>query len=141
MGELHLEIIVDRMKCEYNVETNVASVIKGGSVPGEYIAGVQMGIETVLGLKAILVDGAYHNVDSFVMAFKIAGRAATKEGHRKVKALLMEPLMQVDISTPERYMGDALGDVNSRRGLVGNLGERGNVKTISAINVQIGASN
>ena len=79
MGELHLEIIVDRMKCEYNVETNVASVIKGGSVPGEYIAGVQMGIETVLGLKAILVDGAYQ--------------------------------------------------------------ERGNVKTISAINVQIGASN
>lgn len=197
MGELHLEIIVDRMKREYNVEANVGppqvsyreaittkaeidyvhkkqsggsgqyariklifepkefsdeegsmdfefvSDIKGGSVPKEYIPGVQKGIESVLGqgviagfpvlgMKATLVDGAYHDVDSSVMAFEIAGRAATREGLRKAKARLMEPLMQVDITTPEEYMGDILGDINSRRGMVGDLGERGNVKTISA---------
>jgi len=198
MGELHLEIIVDRMKREFNVEANVgapsvsyreaitvpatidythkkqsggsgqyarvkvtfepkemseeeggmdfefAADIKGGSVPREYIPGVQKGIESVLGsgvvagypvlgLKATLTDGAYHDVDSSVMAFEIAGRAATREGLRKAKARLMEPLMKVDISTPEDYMGDILCDVNSRRGLVGDLGERGNVKTISAM--------
>jgi elongation factor G len=198
MGELHLEIIVDRMKREFNVEANVGapqvsyreaitqpaevdyvhkkqsggsgqyarikiqfepktfnseegsmdfefvSDIKGGTVPKEYIPGVQKGIESVLGtgvvagfpvlgMKATLVDGAYHEVDSSVMAFEIAGRAATREGLRKAKARLMEPLMQVDITTPEEYMGDILGDINSRRGLVGELGERGNVKTISAL--------
>jgi len=120
-----------------------ASDIKGGSVPKEYIPGVAKGIESVLGqgvvagfpvlgMKATLVDGAYHDVDSSVMAFEIAGRAATREGLRKAKARLMEPLMQVDVSTPEEYMGDILGDINSRRGMVGELGERGNVKTISA---------
>jgi elongation factor G len=198
MGELHLEIIVDRMKREFDVEatvgapqvsyreaiTQVAEIdythkkqsggsgqyarikiifepkefseeegamdfefvsdIKGGTVPKEYIPGVQKGIESVLGqgvvagfpvlgMKATLVDGAYHDVDSSVMAFEIAGRAATREGLRKAKARLMEPLMQVDVTTPEEYMGDILGDVNSRRGLVGDLGERGNVKTISAL--------
>merc|ERR1712157_609788 len=196
MGELHLEIIVDRMKREFNVEANVGapqvsyreaitqkaeidythkkqsggsgqyakvkiifepkdpadeegtdfefiSEIKGGNVPKEYIPGVQKGIESVLGsgvvagfpvlgMKATLVDGGYHDVDSSVMAFEIAGRAATREGLRKAKARLMEPMMQVDVSTPEEYMGDVLGDVNSRRGQVGDLGERGNVKTISA---------
>merc|ERR1712154_242632 len=197
MGELHLEIIVDRMKREFNVEANVGapqvsyreaitataevdythkkqsggsgqyarvkvvfepkdlsdeddmdfefeSDIKGGNVPKGYIPGVQKGIESVLGqgviagypvlgMKAVLVDGAYHDVDSSVMAFEIAGRAATREGLKKAKARLMEPLMQVDISTPEEYMGDILGDINGRRGLVGELGERGNVKTISAM--------
>merc|ERR1712228_1062031 len=197
MGELHLEIIVDRMKREFNVECNVGtpqvsyreaitaeaeidythkkqsggsgqfarvkiifepkdmteeggmdfefeSEIKGGSVPREYIPGVQKGIESVLGqgvvagypvlgLKAKLVDGAYHDVDSSVMAFEIAGRAAAREGLRKAGARLMEPMMQVDITTPEEYMGDILGDVNSRRGQVGDLGERGNVKTIQAM--------
>jgi elongation factor G len=195
MGELHLEIIVDRMKREFNVEANVGapqvsyreaitqkaeidythkkqsggsgqyakvkiifepkdmaeentdfefvSEIKGGNVPKEYIPGVQKGIESVLGsgvvagfpvlgMKAILVDGGYHDVDSSVMAFEIAARAATREGLRKAKARLMEPMMQVDVSTPEEYMGDVLGDINSRRGQVGELGERGNVKTISA---------
>lgn len=197
MGELHLEIIVDRMKREFSVEANVGapqvsyreaitqsaevdythkkqsggsgqyariklifepkefsdeegsmdfefeSDIKGGAVPKEYIPGVAKGIESVLGqgvvagfpvlgMKATLVDGAYHDVDSSVMAFEIAGRAATREGLRKAKARLMEPLMQVDVSTPEEYMGDILGDINSRRGMVGDLGERGNVKTISA---------
>jgi elongation factor G len=197
MGELHLEIIVDRMKREFNVEANVGapqvsyreaitqvaevdyvhkkqsggsgqyariklifepkefsdeegsmdfefvSDIKGGSVPREYVPGVQKGIESVLGtgvvagfpvlgMKATLVDGSYHDVDSSVMAFEIAGRAATREGLRKAKARLMEPLMQVDVTTPEEYMGDILGDINARRGLVGDLGERGNIKTISA---------
>lgn len=117
--------------------------IKGGNVPKEYIPGVQKGIESilgsgvvagypVLGMKATLVDGAYHDVDSSVMAFEIAGRAAAREGLRKAKARLMEPLMRVDITTPEEYMGDVLGDINSRRGLVGDLGERGNAKTIVA---------
>lgn len=197
MGELHLEIIVDRMKREFNVECTVGapqvsyreaitqtaeidythkkqsggsgqfarikltfepkefsdedgsmdfefvSEIKGGNVPKEYIPGVQKGIESVLGqgviagfpvlgMKATLLDGAYHEVDSSVMAFEIAGRGAAREGLRKAKARLMEPLMQVDVSTPEEYMGDILGDINSRRGVVGELGERGNVKTISA---------
>lgn len=197
MGELHLEIIVDRMKREFNVEANVGapqvsyreaitqtaeidythkkqsggsgqfariklifepkefsdeegamdfefqSDIKGGSVPKEYIPGVSKGIQSVLGqgvvagfpvlgMKATLVDGAYHDVDSSVMAFEIAGRAATREGLRKAKARLMEPLMQVDVTTPEEYMGDILGDINSRRGMVGDLGERGNIKSISA---------
>lgn len=198
MGELHLEIIVDRMMREFKVEANVgapqvsyreaitakaeidythkkqsggsgqyarvkiifepkefseeegsmdfefASDIKGGSVPKEYIPGVVKGIESVLGsgvvagypvlgMKATLVDGAYHDVDSSVMAFEIAGRAATREGLRKAKPRLMEPLMKVDITTPEEYMGDILGDINARRGQVGDLGERGNTKTISAL--------
>mmetsp|Transcript_9918 Transcript_9918/g.14504 ORF Transcript_9918/g.14504 Transcript_9918/m.14504 type:complete len:774 (-) Transcript_9918:58-2379(-) len=198
MGELHLEIIVDRMMREFSVECTVgapqvsyreaitqpaevdythkkqsggsgqyarvkisfepkefseeegsmdfefANEIKGGNVPKEYIPGVQKGIESVLGagvvagypvlgMKATLKDGAYHDVDSSVMAFEIAGRAAAREGLKKAKARLMEPMMQVDITTPEEYMGDVLGDINSRRGQVGDLGERGNVKTISAL--------
>merc|ERR1712205_202313 len=197
MGELHLEIIVDRMMREFNVDANVGAPqvsyreaitrpaevdythkkqsggsgqyarvkiqfepkdmseedgmdfkfetdIKGGSVPREYIPGVQKGIESVLGqgvvagfpvlgMKATLIDGAYHDVDSSVMAFEIAGRAATREGLRKARPRLMEPLMQVDVVTPEEYMGDIIGDINARRGQVGDLGERGNTKTISAL--------
>merc|ERR1719266_1748176 len=197
MGELHLEIVVDRMKREFNVEANVgapqvsyreaitqkaeidythkkqsggsgqyakvkiifepkdmddednmdfefASQIKGGAVPKEYIPGVEKGIQSilgsgvvagfpVLGLKARLVDGAFHDVDSSVMAFEIAGRAAAREGLRKANARLMEPMMQVDVTTPEEYMGDVLGDINSRRGVVQELAERSNVKTISAL--------
>ena len=125
------------------MDLEFVSEIKGGNVPKEYIPGVQKGIESVLGqgviagfpvlgMKATLTDGAYHEVDSSVMAFEIAGRAAAREGLRKAKARLMEPLMQVDVTTPEEYMGDILGDINSRRGIVGELGERGNVKTISA---------
>lgn len=84
-------------------------------------------------MKATLIDGAYHDVDSSVMAFEIAGRACAREGLRKGGGRLMEPMMQVDVVTPEEYMGDILGDINSRRGLVQELGERGNTKTIEAM--------
>jgi len=198
MGELHLEIIVDRMRREFKVECEVgapqvayresitkpsevdythkkqsggsgqfarvnirfepiegddqgdgsayefSSEIKGGAVPKEYIPGVQKGIESelgngvvagfpILGVRAVLVDGAYHDVDSSVLAFEIAGRAAFREGMRKAGPRLMEPMMKVDVITPEEYMGDVLGDLNSRRGQVQNLGDRGNAKTISAL--------
>merc|ERR1711939_1054019 len=82
--------------------------------------------------KATLVDGAFHDVDSSVLAFEIAGRGCCREGLRKGKVRLMEPMGQVDVTTPEDYMGDVIGDINSRRGLVGDLGERGNAKTIRA---------
>ena len=195
MGELHLDIIVDRLRREFGVEANVGapqvsyreaitapaeidythkkqsggsgqyarikvtftplqgddstdfefvSEIKGGAVPKEYIPGVEKGINSVLssgvlagypvlGLRATLTDGAFHDVDSSVLAFEIAGRAATREGLRKGKVRLMEPLMKVDITTPEEYMGDIIGDINSRRGMVQDLGERGNAKTVRAV--------
>jgi elongation factor G len=194
MGELHLEIIVDRMKREFKVEANVGepqvayreaitvpatidythkkqsggsgqyakikvefspgddtsegdvefiSEIKGGSVPKEYIPGVQKGIESVLGsgvvagfpvlgIKATLVDGAYHDVDSSVLAFEIAGRAACREGLRKCKSRLKEPIMKVDVISPEEFLGVVVGDINSRRGQIAELGERGNMRTVSA---------
>eukprot|EP01035_Chromulina_nebulosa_P024903 gene24903-32450_t len=196
MGELHLEIIVDRMKREFKVECNVGepqvayreaitqsatvdythkkqsggsgqyakvkiefapkpeddaesgdlefvSEIKGGAVPKEFIPGVQKGIESVLGsgvvagfpvlgIKATLVDGAYHEVDSSVLAFEIAGRAACREGLKKCKSRLMEPVMKVDVMSPEEFLGDVIGDINSRRGQIGELGERGNMRTVSA---------
>merc|ERR1711871_1624972 len=181
MGELHLEIIVDRMVREFNVECNVGAPqvsyreamtapaeidyshkkqsggtgqfarvkilfepdIKGGAVPKEYIPGVTKGIESVMnngiiagfpviGVKATLVDGAYHEVDSSVLAFEIAARAAFKQGLQKGKARLMEPIMKVDVIVPEEHMGDVIGDINSRRGQVGELGERGNMKTVRA---------
>lgn len=203
MGELHLDIIVDRMKREFSVECEVGapqvayretitkkavvdythkkqsggsgqyarvvmefepfgeeesqedtaggatgfeftSTIKGGAVPREYWAGVQKGVESelmngvvagfpLLNLRATLTDGAYHNVDSSVLAFEIAARAAFREGMRKAGPKLMEPVMKVEVVTPEEYMGDVLGDLNSRRGLVQNLGDRGNTKVITAL--------
>ena len=199
MGELHLDIIVDRMRREFNVECNVGapqvayreaitkkanidythkkqsggsgqyarivvdfepwtpaeddessegfqfvSEIKGGTVPKEYIPGVVKGIESettrgplagfpVLGFKATLLDGAYHDVDSSVMAFEIAARAAFREGMVKAKARLSEPIMKVDVTTPEEHMGDVIGDINSRRGQVLEMSDRGNVKQVSAL--------
>jgi len=195
MGELHLEIICDRMKREFNVEctigppqvayreaiTKAATIdythkkqsggsgqfakiqvkfepleasdegtgfqfeqeIKGGSVPKEYIPGVSKGLESimgsgilagfpVIGVKATLLDGAYHDVDSSVMAFEIAGRQAARQGLRAAGAKLMEPMMKVDVTTPEEHMGDIIGDVNSRRGMVIELAERGNMKVVRA---------
>merc|ERR1719217_1925914 len=196
MGELHLEIICDRMMREFNVEctvgapqvayrdaiTKTATIehthkkqsggsgqfakvvvkfeplgeddedstgfvfdqdIKGGTVPKEYIPGVAKGLESimgngvlagfpVIGCKATLLDGAFHDVDSSVMAFEIAGRAAARKGLQAAGAKLMEPMMKVEVTTPEEYMGDVIGDINSRRGMVGELGERGNMKTVKA---------
>ncbi|RYH30539.1 elongation factor G [archaeon] len=195
MGELHLEIIVDRMRREFKVDCNVGepqvayreaitqpatveyvhkkqsggagqyakikiefypkedgvegdvefvSEIKGGVVPKEYIPGVQKGIESVLGngviagfpvlgIKAVLVDGAYHDVDSSVLAFEIAGRAATREGLRKCKSRLKEPIMKVDVLAPDDFVGDVIGDINARRGQISDLGDRGNLRTVSAL--------
>merc|ERR1711966_298315 len=193
MGELHLEIIVDRMRREFNVECNVGapqvsyreaitgsaeidythkkqsggsgqfarvkinfepldegatgfefkSDIKGGAVPKEYIPGVQKGLESIMnngivagfpliGVKATLLDGAYHEVDSSVLAFEIAARQAFRQGLKKANARLMEPIMKVEVITPEDHMGDVIGDINSRRGQAGELGDRGNMKTVKA---------
>lgn len=200
MGELHLEIIVDRMKREFNVEctpgaptvsyreaiTKPATIdythkkqsggsgqfarvqiefsplessdsdeegaadfefvseIKGGNIPKEYIPGVRKGLESELGngivagfpmlnFRARLLDGAYHDVDSSVLAFEIAARAAFREGLRKCGPRLMEPIMKVEVITPEENMGDVMGDINSRRGQIQGLGERGKARTISAL--------
>jgi len=194
MGELHLEIIVDRMVREFNVQCKVGapqvsyreamttsaeidyshkkqsggsgqfarvkvrfeplpegetgfvfvSDIKGGSVPKEFIPGVEKGIESIMnngiiagfpiiGVRATLLDGAYHEVDSSVLAFEIAARAAFKQGLQKGKARLMEPIMKVEVVVPEEHMGDVIGDINSRRGQIGELGDRGNLKTVRAM--------
>jgi len=193
MGELHLDILVDRMKREFKVDANIGapqvayretiskpcqidythkkqtggsgqfariivdfepsepgsgfefeSKIVGGSVPREYIPGVEKGFKEamqsgvlagfpVIDFKTRLVDGAYHDVDSSVMAFEIAARAAFREGMQKGGAKLLEPVMRVEVVTPEDYMGDIIGDLNSRRGQVGNMDQRGNARVISAM--------
>ncbi|WP_274427405.1 elongation factor G [Chelativorans sp. YIM 93263] len=193
MGELHLDIIVDRMKREFKVEANVGapqvayretitrqaevdythkkqtggsgqfarvkivfepnpegedfvfeSKVVGGSVPKEYIPGVQKGIESVmssgpvagfpmLGVKATLIDGAYHDVDSSVMAFEIAARAAFREGAQKAGAQLLEPIMKVEVVTPEDYVGDVIGDLNSRRGQIQGTEARGIATVVDAM--------
>merc|ERR1719453_2160160 len=118
--------------------------IKGGSVPKEYIPGVAKGLESVMsngilagfpviGVKATLTDGAFHDVDSSVMAFEIAGRAAARKGLREAGAKLMEPVMKVDVTTPEESMGDVIGDINSRRGMVQEfVDKKGGVKVVKA---------
>ncbi|MGI4850843.1 MAG: elongation factor G [Janthinobacterium lividum] len=119
------------------------SKIVGGSVPKEYIPGVQKGltqaIDTgviagfpVIDFKAVLVDGAYHDVDSSVLAFEIAARAAFREGIPKASPKLLEPIMKVEVVTPEEYMGDVIGDLNSRRGQVNGMDQRGNARVINA---------
>ncbi|MDD9908060.1 MAG: elongation factor G [Ahrensia sp.] len=193
MGELHLDILVDRMKREFNVEANVGapqvayretitreaevdythkkqsggsgqfarvkivfepnpegedflfeSKIVGGNVPKEYIPGVEKGIQSVmdngpvagfpmLGVKATLLDGAYHDVDSSVLAFEIAARAAFREGAQKAGAKLLEPIMKVEVVTPEDYMGDVIGDLSSRRGQVAGTEARGIDQVVSAM--------
>ncbi|SDH31921.1 elongation factor G [Roseospirillum parvum] len=192
MGELHLEIIVDRLKREFKVDANVGApqvayretivgthtidythkkqtggsgqfariklefspaepgegfifnnTIVGGSVPKEYIPGVQKGLDSasdngvIAGFpmtdwKATLIDGAYHDVDSSVMAFEIAARAAFREGIPQAKPRLLEPMMKVEVVTPEEYMGDIIGDLNSRRGNVSGMDQRGNARVVSA---------
>jgi elongation factor G len=192
MGELHLEILVDRMKREFKVEANVGapevayretittsyevdythkkqsggagqfarvkitfepgeqgsgftfdSKIVGGSVPKEFIPGVEKGLKSIMGsgvvagypmidFKATLTDGAFHDVDSSVLAFEIAAKAAFREGMPKAGAKLLEPIMKVEVVTPEDYMGDIIGDLNSRRGSIQNMEPRGNAQVISA---------
>ena len=193
MGELHLDIIVDRMKREFKVEANVGapqvayretitkvaeidythkkqtggsgqfarvkivfepnpegedflfeSKIVGGSVPKEYIPGVEKGIQSVLssgpiagfpmlGVKATLIDGAYHDVDSSVLAFEIAARAAFREGAQKAGAQLLEPIMKVEVVTPEDYVGSVIGDLNGRRGQIQGQEARGIAVVINAM--------
>ncbi len=192
MGELHLDILVDRLKREFKVEANIGapqvayreaiskpaeidythkkqsggsgqfarvkiqfepgeagtgfvfeSKIVGGSVPKEYIPGVEKGLESAMtngliagypvsDLKASLIDGAYHDVDSSVLAFEIAGRAAFRELKSQGAPKIMEPVMKVEVITPEDYMGDIIGDLNSRRGQIQGSEPRGNVTAINA---------
>jgi elongation factor G len=195
MGELHLDILVDRMKREFNVEANVGKPqvayretirrsvekydythkkqtggsgqfakiqitiepleitpeksyefvngVTGGRVPREYIPSVDHGIQDAMqvgvlagfptvGVKATLVDGASHDVDSSEMAFKIAGSMAYKEAARKANPVLLEPLMAVEVRTPEEYMGDVIGDLNSRRGQIQSMEDASGVKVIRA---------
>ena len=192
MGELHLDILVDRMKREFKVEADVGApqvayretitseadvdythkkqsggagqfarvkmVVKkgepgcgldfinkvvGGNIPKEYIPGVQKGIESamnngvvagypVIDISVTLYDGAYHDVDSSVMAFEIAGRSAFKDALTKSKPKLLEPMMQVEVVTPEDYVGDVIGDLNSRRGQVQGMEPQGNATLVKA---------
>ncbi|MBM3733925.1 MAG: elongation factor G [Acidimicrobiia bacterium] len=192
MGELHLEIIVDRMKREFKVEANVGAPqvayretisrvaeidythkkqsggsgqyarvkirfepltpgsgyqfendVVGGNVPKEFVPGVIKGLKNatdtgilagfpVTDLKCTLYDGAYHDVDSSALAFEIAARAAFREGMQKAGPKLLEPVMRVEVVTPEEYMGDVIGDLNSRRGQVTGMDQRGNARIVNA---------
>jgi elongation factor G len=196
MGELHLDILVDRMRREFRVEANVGkpqvayretirrAVVKydythkkqtggsgqyakvqmtfepldthegemyefenkvtGGRIPREYIPSVDHGIQDAMqlgvlagyplvGIKAILLDGAYHDVDSSEMAFKIAGSMVLKEAVRKADPVLLEPMMAVEVRTPEDYMGDVIGDLNSRRGQIQAMEDISGAKVVKAV--------
>lgn len=193
MGELHLEIIIDRMRREFKVEVNVGapqvayretitksytadythkkqsggagqfarikllfepgesgsgfvfeSKIVGGAVPKEFIPGVEKGLRNIkesgvlasyptIDFKATLIDGGFHEVDSSVLAFEIAAKAAFREGIPNAAPKLLEPIMKVEVITPDEYMGDIIGDLNSRRGSVQNMQPRGNAQIIEAL--------
>lgn len=193
MGELHLDILVDRMRREFKVEANIGapqvayretisreaeidythkkqtggtgqfarikliitptepgegysfeSKIVGGAVPKEYIPGVEKGIKSVMDsgplagfpvidFKVALVDGAFHDVDSSVLAFEIAARAGMREGMKKAGAKLLEPIMKVEVVTPEEYTGGVIGDLTSRRGMINGQDSRGNANVIAAM--------
>jgi elongation factor G len=195
MGELHLDILVDRMKREFKVEANVGkpqvayreklrrkvekhslkyakqsggrgqyahviinvepnteegggylfeNQVTGGRIPKEYIPSVDQGIQEALqfgvlagyplvDVKVTLLDGTYHDVDSSEMAFKIAGSMAIKEAARKADPALMEPMMSVEVTTPEENMGDVIGDLNSRRGMIQAMEERAGVRVVRAL--------
>ncbi len=195
MGELHLDVLVDRMKREFHVEANVGAPmvayretirktvedveythkkqtggsgqfakvlvtfeplptdaeepyefvnkITGGRIPREYIPSVDQGIREAMeggvlagypltGIKATLTDGAYHDVDSSEMAFKIAGNMVLREGARRAKPVLLEPIMAVEVRTPEEYMGDVMGDLSSRRGFIQSMNDVNGVKEVRA---------
>ncbi|NLJ54741.1 MAG: elongation factor G, partial [Intrasporangiaceae bacterium] len=125
----NVQITLQPMAVEGDVIYAFESAVTGGRVPREYIGSVDQGIQSALavgvlagypmvGVKAILLDGAYHDVDSSEMAFKIAGSMAFKEAIRKADPVLLEPMMLVEVRTPEDYMGDVIGDINSRRGQI-----------------------
>ncbi len=193
MGELHLEILVDRMKREFKVEADVGApqvayretitkdvevdythkkqsggagqfarvkmkfkplernsgvkfvnTVVGGNIPKEYIPGVEKGINfaaqngviagyNVIDFEAEVYDGAFHDVDSSVLAFEIASRAAFREAVGKAGPKLLEPMMKVEVVTPEDYMGDIIGDLNSRRGQIEKMEDRGNAKVVSSV--------
>jgi elongation factor G len=193
MGELHLEILVDRMKREFKVEANVGAPqvayreylakkvdidythkkqsggsgqfgrvkftvtpgergtgiifndeVKGGNIPKEYIPSVEKGMrETaasgsligfpIIDFEIALYDGAYHDVDSSALAFEIAGRAAMREAAQKAGIKLLEPIMRVEVVTPEDYLGDVIGDMNSRRGQIQGTDTRGNAQCVEAM--------
>jgi elongation factor G len=197
MGELHLDILIDRMKREFKVEANVGkpqvayretirkavekydythkkqtggsgqfakvqvtfepltdtengelyefvNAVTGGRVPKEYIPSVDAGIQDAMqygvlagyplvGIKATLVDGAYHDVDSSEMAFKIAGSMVLKEAVKKANPVLLEPMMAVEVRTPEDYMGDVIGDINSRRGQIQGMEDISGAKVVKAL--------
>ncbi|MRR11627.1 elongation factor G, partial [bacterium] len=192
MGELHLEIIIDRMKREFKVEANVGKPqvayketirkkveaegkfvrqsggrgqyghvwielepnekgkgfefengIVGGAIPREYIRPVEQGIQEAMrngvlagypveDVKVRLFDGSFHDVDSSEMAFKVAGSMAFKEGARKADPVILEPIMGVEVVTPEEYMGDVMGDLNSRRGRIEGMNPRKDAQVIKA---------
>ncbi len=192
MGELHLEVIVDRMKREFNVEANVGrpqvayketvtkpaeaeskyirqsggrgqyghcvvrvepmergkgfefvNEVKGGNIPQEYIPAIEKGAKEALtrgiiahypivDLKYTVLDGSYHDVDSSEAAFKIAGSLALQEASKKASPVLLEPVMKVEVVTPEDYMGDVIGDLNSKRAVILEMRDRGNMKVIDA---------
>ena len=119
------------------------NTVVGGNVPKEYIPGVEKGLRSameagvlagypVTGVKCTLYDGAYHEVDSNVMCFEIAARAAFREGMRQASAKLLEPIMKVEVVTPEEYMGDIIGDLNKRRGQVTGMESKGNARVVKA---------
>lgn len=139
MGELHLDVFVDRMKREFKVEANVGKpqvayreTIKRKVDKVDYTHKKQTGYPMV-GVKATLLDGAYHDVDSSEMAFKIAGSQAFKEGVRKANPIILEPLMAVEVRTPEEFMGDVIGDLNSRRGQIQSMEDATGVKVVNAL--------
>ncbi len=192
MGELHLDIIVDRMKREFNVEANIGQPqvsyretikqtaeaegkyikqsggrgqyghcwlriepqeagtgsifvdeVKGGNIPREYIPAIEKGFKEALDkgivagypmvdVKAAVFEGSYHEVDSSEAAFKMAGIMAFKEACRKASPVLLEPIMKVEVTTPEEYMGNVIGDLNSKRGQIDQMNDRGNLKVIDA---------
>ena len=196
MGELHLDVLVDRMRREFKVEANVGkpqvayretirrkvekidythkkqtggsgqfakvqvtlepldtaegelyefeNKVTGGRIPREYIPSVDAGMQDAMqngvlagyplvGIKATLLDGAYHEVDSSEMAFKIAGSMVLKEGVRKADPVLLEPVMDVEVRTPEEYMGDVIGDLNSRRGMIQSMTDATGIKVVRAL--------
>ena len=136
-------VIIEFEPVEAGAGYSFESKIVGGSVPKEYIPGVEKGLEaakdtgvlagfSTIDFKATLVDGAFHDVDSSALAFEIASRAAFREGIQKAGPVLLEPIMKVEVVTPEDYMGDVIGDLNSRRGQISGMDQRGNARTIDA---------